>query len=524
MMQSHLIGETWHEGAGPQFESIDPATRAVIWRGRQAGAGEVDSAVSAARAALKDWSARPMDSRIEIINRFAALLGREKQAAADPSAWHPDAADPAAAKPINLAHLISLETGKPRWEAIGEVDSMINKAPISIRAVQERRSPVLIQSAGNVTATRYKPHGVVAVFGPFNFPGHLPNGHIIPALLAGNVVIFKPSELTPWVSQRTVELWQEAGLPAGVINLLQGGRDTGQLLAQHPGLDGIFFTGSVAGGIALSRAVADRPNVILALEMGGNNPLIVWDVAPERLDVAAILTIQSAYLTAGQRCSCARRLIVEDGPRGQALIDRLMQLIPRIRYGRFSNQPEPFMGPLIRPSAASKALEAQDHLLSLGARPLLPMRSLHPSNILHPATASGLLSPGLIDVTAIADPSDEEIFAPLLQVIRVSSFTAAIAAANATRYGLVAALLSDDAALYVKFAAEARAGIVNFNKPTTGASSSLPFGGIGLSGNHRPSAYFAADYCSYPVASMESAAIAMPANLPPGLPQFPPAK
>jgi len=493
-MPSHLIHSAWLDGSGPVLISSDPAAGQILWQGHHATADEVDAALRAARAAQPGWASAPLAQRIALIERFAALLQAERN---NPSL-------------TALPAIISRETGKPRWEALTEVDSMINKAAISIHAQNERRSPSLTATAGATTATRYKPHGVAAVFGPFNFPGHLPNGHIIPALLAGNTIVFKPSELTPWVAQRTCELWLAAGLPLGVLNLVQGARETGQALANHPEIDGLFFTGSVAGGVAINKTLASRPNVILALEMGGNNPLVAWKIAPERHGAAALLIIQSAFATAGQRCSCARRLIIEAGPAGNGLIDQVKDLISRLHIGPWTDSPEPFMGPLINAAAAENAMRAQARLIELGGVAIVPMSRLS-------SLAASFVSPGLIDMTGVANPPDEEIFAPLLQIIRVETFDRGIDAANRTAFGLCAALLSDDAALYEEFFARIRAGVVNFNRPTTGASSALPFGGIGLSGNHRPSAAFAADYCSYPVASMEAPVLAAPEKLPIGI-------
>ncbi|MEZ0268400.1 MAG: succinylglutamate-semialdehyde dehydrogenase [Phycisphaerae bacterium] len=500
-MPSHLIGKAWLAGEGTPLESIDPATGQVVWQGRHATPAEVDAAVFAARAAFEPWATRPEPDRIAIVERFAELLKQERTSS----------------DPTGLPLLISRETGKPRWEALAEIDSMANKIPVSIKAQHDRRSPSAAELPSDKPATRYKPHGVVAVFGPFNFPGHLPNGHIVPALIAGNTVVFKPSELTPGVAARTAELWQAAGLPPGVLNLVQGARDTGQALAAHPGIDGLFFTGSVAAGVALNKLLADRPGVIVALEMGGNNPLVAWDVADGRLDAAALIVAQSAYATAGQRCSCARRLIVEFGPRGQMLLDRVLALIPRLRIGPHTADPEPFMGPLIRPAAADRALAAQQHLLDLGAVPIRPMTRLPLAASPLTDAQSAFVSPGLIDVTHVPNVPDEEIFAPLLQAIRVPTFEAAIAAASATAFGLCAALISSDPRLYETFYARVRAGVVNFNRSTTGASSALPFGGVGLSGNHRPSAAMAADYCSYPVASMEAVDITGPDKPPLGV-------
>ena len=344
----------------------------------------------------------------------------------------------------------------------------------------------------------------MAVFGPFNFPGHLPNGHILPALLAGNCVLFKPSEQTPLVGQIYDELWRNTGLAeAGVFQLLQGGRDTGAMLANHRDIDGLLFTGSFEAGVSLNRAVVENPGKIVALEMGGNNPLVVAGVSDVR--AAAYWTIQSAFVTAGQRCSCARRLIVVEG--AEPFLDQLIDMSRAIRVGPYTNSPEPFMGPVISQQSAQRVLAAQDNLLKRGAKPLLAMKNLD---------GRALLSPGILDVTGI-DRSDVEIFGPLLQVIRVRDLDEAIREANNTRYGLAAALFSDERAMYETFFRKIRAGVVNWNRPTTGASGGLPFGGIGRSGNHRPSGYFAVDYCAYPVASMEISKLELPKSPTPGV-------
>jgi succinylglutamic semialdehyde dehydrogenase len=312
--------------------------------------------------------------------------------------------------------------------------------------------------------------------------------------------------LTPLVAERTVELWHDAKLPSGVLNLIQGERDTGQALVNHPGINGLFFTGSFEAGRAINRALADQPGKIVALEMGGNNPLVVHKV--QETEAAAYWTIQSAYITAGQRCSCARRLIVIDNRDSLVFIEHLAAMIGRIIVGRYSDSPEPFMGPVISDAAAHKLLAAQKDLVSRGATSIIPMKPVGP----RPA----MLSPGLIDVTTIENRPDDELFGPLLQVIRVKDFDEAIREANRTRFGLTAGLFSDDHSLWTKFFHEIRAGVVNWNRPLIGASAQLPFGGVGCSGNNRPSAFFAADYCSYPVASMESELLKMPDQKSPG--------
>ncbi|MCY1269011.1 N-succinylglutamate 5-semialdehyde dehydrogenase [compost metagenome] len=485
-MSTHFIAGNWQAGQGDAFDSLNPVTQAVVWSGRGANAAQVDEAVKAARAAFPAWARRPLEERITILEQFAVTL-RE----------HAD----------ELARCIGEETGKPLWESATEVTSMVNKVAISIQSYRERTGEKSGPLADATAVLRHKPHGVVAVFGPYNFPGHLPNGHIVPALLAGNAVVFKPSELTPKVAELTVKCWVEAGLPAGVLNLVQGARETGVALAGNPGIDGLFFTGSSRTGNLLHQQFAGRPDKILALEMGGNNPLVVDEV--HDVDAAVYTIIQSAFISAGQRCTCARRLLVPEGAWGDALLARLVSVASTIRVGAFDDQPAPFMGSVISLDAARHLLKAQEHLIAGGAVALLAMSQ--------PLENAALLTPGILDVTAVADRPDEEFFGPLLQVIRYRDFDAAIAEANATQYGLAAGLLSDSAERYQQFLIESRAGIVNWNKQLTGAASSAPFGGVGASGNHRASAYYAADYCAYPVASLESETLALPATLTPGV-------
>jgi succinylglutamic semialdehyde dehydrogenase len=334
----------------------------------------------------------------------------------------------------------------------------------------------------------------MAVLGPYNFPGHLPNGHIVPALLAGNTIVFKPSEITPATGERMARLWEKAGLPKGVFNLVQGGRETGEALVAQD-IDGLLFTGSAGAGRALRHATIDRQHLILALELGGNNPLIVWD-SPEE---AASLIVQSAYVTTGQRCSCARRLIVPDGKTGQAIIEALHALTGKLRIATWDEPGEAFMGPLVTAAAAQTARESVARLEALGARTIRRFASVA-------GRGSAFVTPALLDTTGIDTP-DAEIFAPVLSVMRVPDFDAAIRAANATRFGLSAGLISRDDALWHRFIEESRAGIVNRNRPTTGAAANMPFGGLGASGNHRPSAYYAADYCAYPIGSFEAAGV-----------------
>ena len=449
--------------------SYEPATGSELWRGK---VGDVDETVLRARRAWPQWAAQPLAQRIELMRRFANEVRKEHDA---------------------FAELIAKETGKPLWEARSEVESVVGKVEISVRAYAERTGQRKLDSALQGTAAvRHKPHGVMAVLGPFNFPAHLPNGHIVPALIAGNVVVFKPSEKTPATGEFLVKCFHRAGVSAAVLQLLVGGPEEGKALVAHEGVDGVLFTGSAQAGIAINRKLAANPGKIVALEMGGNNPLVLWDT-PKITD-AAILIVQSAFTTAGQRCTAARRLIVKASLYDHA-IDEVKRLTGRLIVGAPFEEPAPFMGPVIDMQAADQLTESFLYLLSHGGKVLSHMK--------RPRDGLPFVSPGLIDVTAMAERPDVELFGPLLQVIKVDDFDQAIAEANNTRFGLAASLVGGNPQEYNRFWANVRAGIVNWNRPTSGASSAAPVGGVGFSGNHRPAAFYAADYCAYPVASTE---------------------
>ncbi|MDQ2990517.1 MAG: succinylglutamate-semialdehyde dehydrogenase [Pseudomonadota bacterium] len=483
---SNFINGEWMAGSGAELGTVDPSTGRQTWSSNASTPADVHSAALAARASFEAWASTPLDERIAVCARFRDLLKQDAE---------------------ELAQTIAEEVGKPLWEARTEVTTMANKVDISVQAYGARTGETAAKVADGNAVLRHRPHGVFGVFGPYNFPGHLPNGHIVPALIAGNTVVFKPSEYAPRTAIKTVQLWQQAGLPAGVINLVNGGRDTGIALGQEPLLDGVLFTGSCQTGVALHKQFGGQPGKMLALEMGGNNPLVVWDV--KDVDAAVHHAVMSAFISAGQRCTCARRLVVQDSPAGAAFIKRLVEVASTLAVGPSNAEPQPFMGPVVSAAVAARLVEAQAAMVAKGGVTLLQMRQLDPN--------AGFVTAGIVDVTDAKGIPDEEWFGPLLQIIRVADFDTAIKVANATEFGLAAALLSNDEALWKRFSVQARAGIVNWNRPTTGAASSAPFGGVGKSGNHRPSAYYAADYCAYPVASIETSELEMPAKLLPGL-------
>lgn len=454
------------------LQSFNPATLQLVWEGPITT--NIPDKIKFAKKAFSTWSKTPLQERIQFLESYGKQLEENTE----------------------LPIAISKETGKPLWESKAEVKAMIDKIPLSIEAFKERCA--ILQTSPNLS-TRFRPHGIVAVLGPFNFPGHLPNGHIVPALLAGNTVLFKPSELTPYVG----ELMNSAfsSFPEGVFQLILGGPEEGKVLVTGD-VDAIFFTGSSKTGEWLKEQC---PHKLLALEMGGNNPLVVSKI--HDIKTAAYMIIQSAFLTTGQRCSASRRLILTPDC-DKKLIDELIDQMKRLVIGRYDDPVEPFMGPLIHLKAAKELLNAQATLKKQGAKVLYPMTQANPG--------LPFVTPALIDVTSIKNRQDVEYFGPFLQLIHTSSLNEALIEANNTSYGLTAGLFSDSSEEWDHFYSEIKAGVVNWNAPLTGASSRAPFGGLGKSGNFHPSGYLAADYCSYPVASTQNPHLTLPATLTPG--------
>ncbi|MGR5503604.1 succinylglutamate-semialdehyde dehydrogenase [Vibrio sp. DNB22_10_4] len=483
--QTQWISGNWVAGLGDAFQSLSPYDNNIIWEGQSATPEQVDQAVSSARKAFVEWKKRPFAEREAIVLAFADKVKERSE---------------------EIAIAIAKETGKPLWETRTEAGAMAGKIAISIRAYHQRTGENQRKAAGNQIVLRHRPLGVMAVFGPYNFPGHLPNGHIVPALLAGNTVVFKPSEQTPLVGELAMKIWEEVGLPAGVINLVQGGKETGIALADSKGIDGVLFTGSANTGHILHRQFAGQPGKMLALEMGGNNPLVVSEAFGD-VDAAVYTILQSAYISAGQRCTCARRLYVPFGEKGDQLVESLVSAINKIRIDEPFAQPAPFMGPQISEQAADHIIAAQAELVKLGGKSLVEAKRLK----------AAFVTPALLDATDIDELPDEEYFGPLLQLVRYETLEQAVELANDTRFGLSAGLISERDEEWQYFTDHIRAGIVNRNRQLTGASGDAPFGGPGASGNLRPSAFYAADYCAYPMASMEGDNTVLPATLSPGI-------
>lgn len=440
---------------------------------------------SRAQEGFDAWSKVPLAKRAEILLKFSKALEHKKD---------------------EMAEIISEEIGKPLWDSKNEVKSAIDKIQISIDSFRLRCPENIRALPQGRLITRHRPHGCALVLGPFNFPLHLPNGHIIPALLAGNSVVFKPSEQAPKTAKFYAEIAHRAGIPEKALIIAPADLKMAEALLNEP-FRLVLFTGSVEVGKKLLAHYSSKPEVILALEMGGNNPLIIGEISD--FHAASYQTILSAYLTSGQRCTAARRLIVPKGKKGDAFIKELEQMISKIKVGHWQEKPEPFMGPVVSQAAADKIKRFWDGLIAKGGVPICPLIQFKED--------PKLLSPSLIDVTAISVLPDEECFGPVLQLIRVEDFHEAIRTANKTRFGLAASLFSDSPEEYETFFEGIQAGVVNWNVQTTGASSYAPFGGVGLSGNGHPSAFYAADYAAYPVASIETPTLKIPASVPPGL-------
>jgi len=478
-------------GGGEALRSHNPARPAeTVFDGRSASIAEVTRAVLAARTALPLWSDMRIDQRMGVLKRFQSI---------------------AASRVEEMTSLIVRETGKPVWDARAEAQLLGSKVDITI---EEGPHAALNRVSGfdlSLGATKsgrcsFRPHGVMAVIGPFNFPAHLPNGHIIPALLMGNTVVLKPSDKTPAIGALLASMYIEAlraeGAPTGVVNLVQGGAAVaGSLASRDSDVDGILFTGSWPVGRRIMEENLDNPGRMLALEMGGNNAAVILPEAD--LEQAVIECVRCAFITAGQRCTCTRRVIVHEAvaPR---VIPAICKAAAQLVIGDPAGPGPTFMGPMISRAARDSVLAAQREMAGAGARVLVPCTEQDGG------TGGWYISPGVVQVDRFSTSdafskdagADVEVFGPLLRVAVARSTDEAIAWANATRFGLAASVFSLDKSVTERVERELRAGCVNVNTGTAGASSKLPFGGLGLSGNHRPAGAFSLDYCAYPVAGM----------------------
>ena len=461
------------------LDSQNPVTGDVVWSGPTTTAVEVELAVLSAHEALSSWRSTALETRIDLVRAYASHLKT-----------HQD----------DITQLISDEVGKLIWDARGEVAASIAKAELSIQALQERRATQRLDAADAAVqrVIRYAPIGVSLVLGPFNFPLHLPGGQIIPALLSGNTVVFKPSELATGVGQWMVQAWRSVGLPNDVLQPIVGGVETAVAAIDLPLIRGVFLTGSLEAGRVVHRQLAGRPEVLLALELGGNNPVVVTgDANPER--VAQIVSF-SGFISSGQRCTCARRVLFVDDTSTPQQIEALLNATRQLRVGVAGDQAAAQVGPLISEAAAKKMEATYQSLVELGCEPLIPWNS--------DSRFPCLVHPTVLDATSLDwhgrnTVGQMEWFGPLLVIERVPDLDTAIASAANTPYGLSASLLGGTSESFEQFVTHVHAGVVNWNGPTTGAAGALPFGGLKASGNHRPAGFHAIDFCADPVASLQ---------------------
>lgn len=465
--------------------SRNPAAPAeIVWHGTSA-VEHVAQAVTAARNALPAWYAAGRDARLDLLKKWKEITTRRAE---------------------EIATLITREMGKIYSESLFEAKALGAKVDLTLEApsigrVNEYEVKV---SASRVGRCRFKPHGVMAVVGPFNFPAHLANGHFVPALLTGNTIVFKPSEKTPAVGQLIAEMFDEIGAPPGVFNVVQGAADVSSALVAHDDVDGILFTGSWPVGRRILEANLDRPGRIVALEMGGSNPVVIMPSAD--LKQAAVECARAAFNTTGQRCTCSRRIMVH-----RAVADRFIsafcKLASNLLIGPGLSKDPTFMGPIVSEPSLNAVLQAQATLAAAGARILVQSTRMDREGF--------FITPGVIEVDRFTLDRDSEIFGPIAQLSITDSLDDAINQANATHYGLAASIFTADAAEWEAFFAGCRSGCINWNTGTAGASSALPFGGLGLSGNHRPAGAFSVDYCAYPIASMveSSRDVAVPSGM-----------
>ncbi len=437
---------------------------------------DVDLACESAKKAFVSWSALSIDERIKFLRKLEAVFIQNKN---------------------EIAHVISRETGKPTWEALTEATALASKIKITIEnsadLIRESRIENAIPNVEGVI--RFKPKGVLAILGPFNFPAHLPNGHFVPALLLGNTVIFKPSDKTPAVGQIIAEMFSKAEFPAGVFNMIQGQAETGKRLAKHNLVDGVLFTGSYDVGLKIKKDTIEHYWKNLALEMGGKNASIIWDDAD--MDKAVYESVIGSYLTAGQRCSCTSRIFLHEKIYDQFL-DKFKKISSKLKIGHWNENN--FMGPLITDESMQRYLRFQDIALREGSEALLQGQRLDLKKKGFYVTPSAHLV-NKFDKESVYQKS--EIFGPDVAIYKVNDLEDTFNKVNSSDYGLVASIFTKNKTHFDHALQKLDVGLLNWNRTTNGASSKLPFGGTKKSGNGMPSAHFAVYYCSTPIASLE---------------------
>ncbi|TVQ97229.1 MAG: aldehyde dehydrogenase family protein [Deltaproteobacteria bacterium] len=475
-VRGHFIDGQWVPGEGPTFRSVDPSRPSVSLGTWRAGtAGEVDAAVRCAAEAARDWALKPLSHRIAVLDAFARALEAREDV---------------------LARTISREMGKPLREARGEARALGRKWVLTRACARAELAPV--HPEGVPGFWDWRPLGVMAVLGPFNFPVHLSNGHILPALVAGNAVVLKPSESAPRCAEIYVEAWAEAAADTGtapaLLSLVQGDGETGARLVAHERVDIVAFTGSLAVGRRILAVLADRPWVLPALEMGGKNAAIVLADADPAL--AAQRVASGAWGTTGQRCTATSRVIVHRDI-ATAFLDELLSATRDWTPGAPLDE-DTLLGPLATEAAWSRFRAAQAESVS-GLDTILSG-----GGAAGPTADGWWVRPAVHRVVGSARPGRwrDELFGPELLVLEVDDEAAAVEAANDADYGLAISVFSRSRERFDALRPALRAGLVHWNRATAGASSAMPFGGVRGSGNHRPAGILSLRYCVHPVATL----------------------
>jgi acyl-CoA reductase-like NAD-dependent aldehyde dehydrogenase len=464
----NFIGGEWVEAAsGETFESRNPATGEVIGAFPKSGAEDVGRAVAAAKAAFEDWRLVPAPKRGELLVRFAQILEREKE---------------------SLTDLMTHEMGKVKAEAGGDVQEAIDMTYYMAgegRRMWGQTTPSELRDKFNMSVRT--PVGVVGAITPWNFPIAIPSWKLAPALVCGNTVVLKPAEDTPSLAERFVELLDEAGVPAGVVNIVHGyGETAGDALVRHPDVPIITFTGSRETGVAVTKAAADNLKHV-HLELGGKNAIIVLDDADVDLAVEAILW--SAFGTSGQRCTAASRVIAHEAIY-DTLQSKLVAATERLRLGPGWDDASD-VGPVINKAAIEK-IHAYTKIGSDEGARLLTGGEI---------ATDGDLGKGFFyrptvfgDVDAGMRIAQEEIFGPTTALIKVRDFDEAVRVSNGIKFGLSSSIFTRDVNKAFRAMRDLVAGITYINAGTTGAEVHLPFGGTKDTGNgHREAGQAALD-------------------------------
>jgi aldehyde dehydrogenase (NAD+) len=465
--KNHIGGELVDAASGDTFESRSPADGELIGVFPRSGAEDVDRAVEAAKSAFEDWRLVPAPRRGEILFRFAQLLVEHK---------------------AELTDLMTHEMGKVKAEAGGDVQEAIDMSYYmggEGRRLFGQTTPSELRNKFQMSVRM--PIGVIGVITPWNFPIAIPSWKIAPALVAGNTVVFKPATDTPALGQRFVELLDEAGVPAGVVNIVHGGGGAvGERLVQHPDVRVISLTGSRETGVKVLEAAAEGLKHV-HLELGGKNAIIVMDDADLELALDGILW--SAFGTSGQRCTAASRVIAHEAVHDE-LVSRLVERAEALRLGP-GWEDETDVGPVINAAALEKIhsytqIGVDDGATLLTGGEIASDGDLAKGFFYRPTIFAGV-EPGM----RIAQ---EEIFGPTLSIIRVASEEDAVRVSNGIRYGLSSSIFTRDVNRAFRAMRDLEAGITYINAGTIGAEVHLPFGGVKETGNgHREAGQAALD-------------------------------